>query len=313
MCNARFVIDESSWEEVETLDALTVESVFDSLLDRIETARDRAEPVVRSSYLYEFAAGPTLRIHQLLFQSDILEHDLRLQISVALSKMDCWDETEDPNELDVILEGISLTSPSIAWAHQQVVERRALACLPLRSARRTGALSVEVGGHARPLHFVTNEAQHRAFFRDAIQLENADERLFADLASSAFPDLYWADGVWQGLGSFSRPFIACRDSLIEHLSVLDDHGARIFHEHQASNPQEIERRLKASGVEASDENGRTKSNSKACQNRTRNFEGQGRTFFWHTKLQPQCDRIHFLYDPKNDRIVIGLFTKHCSP
>ena len=55
--------------------------------------------------------------------------------------------------------------------------------------------------------FVTEESEHVGFFRSVILWENADEAIFERLAQSAFPALEWADGVWRGLGHFSRPYI----------------------------------------------------------------------------------------------------------
>lgn len=42
-------------------------------------------------------------------------------------------------------------------------------------------------------------------------------------------------------------------------------------------------------------------------------------FWWHVKLRPHIDRIHFLYEPPRagsterdeGRIVVGLFKDHC--
>ena len=167
--------------------------------------------------------------------------------------------------------------------------------------------------------FVTEESEHVGFFRSVILWENADEAMFERLAQSAFPALEWADGVWRGLGHFSRPYIEVRDELVRCLGGLGDHGAACFHEHNV-DPRRLSGVLSARvGSETSDENGNTKSHKPSERDRTRRHPGINKVFWWHVKLRPHVDRIHFLYEspsvsaplPEHGRIVIGLFKDHC--
>jgi len=214
-------------------------------------------------------------------------------------------------ELEVCIGGQDLLSPSIAFAHARMAARRAIACLPLSSAGRRGQVDVEVNGRVLPIHFVTDEGEHRNFFRDVIEIEEADEDSFSRLAPSAFPDLAWADTIWGGLSQFSMPFRDLRNAVTLHLAVLDDHGAALFRDLQRTRPQEISPRLGSHGAPATDENGRTKANSRARRERTCLYDGHERTFWWHTKLQPDVNRIHFLFDSNAERIVVGIFARHC--
>ena len=169
------------------------------------------------------------------------------------------------------------------------------------------------------LFFVTEESEHVDFFRSVILRENADEAMFERLARSAFPALEWADGVWRGLGHFDRPYVEVRDELVRCLGGLGDHGAACFHEHGA-DPRRLSGVLSARvGSETSDENGNTKSYKPSERDRTRRHCGIEKVFWWHVKLRPHVDRIHFLYEPpsvsaplpEHGRIVIGLFKDHC--
>ena len=169
------------------------------------------------------------------------------------------------------------------------------------------ALRAEVGG----LLLVENPEAH---------LHPAGQsRIGGFLARSAFPALDWADGVWRGLGHFSRPYIEVRDELVRYLGGLSDHGAACFHEHRA-DPRRLSRVLSARvGSETSDENGRTKGHPPSRRDRTRRHRGIDKVFWWHVKLRPHVDRIHFLYEPpsvsapwpEHGRIVVGLFKDHC--
>ena len=99
-----------------------------------------------------------------------------------------------------------------------------------------GSRSGYFGGHqARFWSVVSEESEHVGFFRFVILLENANETMFECLARSAFPTLDWADGVWCGLGHFSRPYIEVRDELVRYLGGLSDHGTTCFHKYLAGD------------------------------------------------------------------------------
>ena len=139
------------------------------------------------------------------------------------------------------------------------------------------------------------------------------------LAGSAFPALAWADNVWRGLRRFSRPYIAVRDELVRYLGGLSDHGAACFAEF-AADPNTLADVLSARiGASTSDENGDTKRHPPSRRDRTRRHRGINKVFWWHVKLQPHVDRIHFRWEPpsapraepREGLIVVGLFKHHC--
>ena len=96
--------------------------------------------------------------------------------------------------------------------------------------------SGDFGVHqARFWSVVSEESEHVGFFRFVILLENANETMFECLARSAFPTLDWADGVWCGLGHFSRPYIEVWDELVRYLGGLSDHGTTCLHKYLAGD------------------------------------------------------------------------------
>jgi hypothetical protein len=216
----------------------------------------------------------------------------------------------------VSIAGTEFDAPSIAYSWEMGDAGTTLACLPVDCPGRRGILAVTVGGVERPVYFVTTDAEHVDFFRFAIDFEDADEGAFPAIATSAFPELRWADGVWSGLNKFSRPFRDLRSQLVNHLSVLNDHASELFRTLSSTRPDEIGRRLSALGADASDENGRTKRHAPCQRDRTRTYNGRHLTFWWHTKLQPNVDRIHFLYHAEDERhrgfIIVGIFVDHCT-
>jgi len=96
--------------------------------------------------------------------------------------------------------------------------------------------------------------------------------------------------------------------LTKHLGVLSDHGKQIFKDPWINAPA----MFGSYGVELSDENGKTKGNSKAEKERTININGTDIIFWWHSKLEPDRDRIHFYPDRIKDggRLLVGIFCSH---
>jgi hypothetical protein len=316
---ARFVIDESSWmNATEYADALP--DAVDALLERLDVARERREQVAKHPYIYEVEIGGGRQLYSMLFDPECpspLAHDVAALLQLALDRSATLDDSGF-SSYEVTIAGSPRLAPAVAWAHAQRSENRAVAVLPLPFDHSPqGECEVVVDGLARRLHLVTTEQEHRAFFRNVIQVEDTDEEYLAALAESAFPTLSWADGVWRGLGDFSKPYRDLRAVLVVHLGVLDDRGAEIFTTWQSTDFRQIGPRLSALGAEASDENGRTKQYKPAEKDRTRRYQGRDHVFWWHTKLQRHEDRIYFLHipgdPPPHGHIVIGIFKKHCTP
>ena len=230
-----------------------------------------------------------------------------------LDKLPCWDEQLDCPFLEYERRGVTTLGPSVSLAHHFITKRLAVGLFPLCFREFGGPDDVTVAEVTHQLHFVTNEREHREFFRAAIELERVTAKRFEALARSAFPDLSWADSVFKDINNFSKPFIAVRDTVVGHLSVLNDDASRIFAEKLATAPSEIETLLASAGVTASDENSKVKSNNEARRARTRQVDGEDYIFYWHTKLEPHIDRIHFLYDQDSHKVIVGLFTTHCEP
>lgn len=288
-------------------------------LERLNTARERKEYVVKHEAFYETDLGSDVRnfIRLCLIQNVVwnLIKTSRNSSFVTLEQIIDFDDA-GLAEYDVSLVESVRFAPGVAWAHARVSEQHHVAVLPLPlHGVPSGEVSVEVAGFIKKIIFVTDEAQHVNFFRSVIKLENADESKFKHLAQSAFPALEWADNVWSGLRDFSRPYINIRDELIHYLAGLNDHGAKCFYK-RSNNPSELSKYV---GTETSDENGATKKFQPSKRDRTRIHCGIKKVFWWHVKLRRHAYRIYFLYEsrsihqpsPEYGRIVIGIFKDHC--
>jgi len=127
-------------------------------------------------------------------------------------------------------------------------------------------------------------------------------------ALSAFPDIDFAPGAFNGIKDMSKPYRELVKPLVRHLSAFSDHGKRIFSGPWAQVPAEFG----ALRVDISDENGNTKGNSEARKDRTIIIDGTDIVFWWHSKLEPDRDRIHIYPDriPKGGRLLVGIFCCH---
>ena len=318
---ARFVLDESSWAgATEASQAGVLTDAIERLLERLDVARDRGEGIVKHADFYETDLGDGVRLFSPLFELDgpvRLDRDVANRLFLALDQTNDFDDTK-LTEYDAGIGGEVRFAPGLVWAHTSCPEGHQIAVLPLPLTEvPVGKVPVTVDDATLEIFFVVGESQHLNFFRAVIALENADEVTFERLARSAFPALDWADGVWRGLGHLSRPYIVVRDELVRCLGGLSDHGAVSFDEF-AADPHRLAHVLSARiGARTSDENGATKQYSQSRRDRTRRHRGIEKVFWWHVKLRPHVDRIHFVYEPspgprpREGRIVVGLFKKHC--
>ena len=321
---ARFVLDESSWSgatEASLVGALA--DAIERLLERLDAARDRDESVVKHENYYETDFGDGVRLYASLFDPRCpvrLDRDLTNRLITALDRANAFDDSQ-LTQYDAEFHGDVRFAPGVVWAHTSCREGHHVAVLPLPLGEvPVGKVAVAVADATLQIFFVGGESQHVDFFRSIVALENADEAKFERLARSAFPALDWADNVWSGLGHLSRPYIEVRDKLVRCLGGLSDHGAACFREFQVSDPRQLARCLSAKiGAKTSDENGATKQYPQSRRDRTRRHCGIDKVFWWHVKLQPTTDRIHFLYEPPSaslagssgSHIVVGLFKDHC--
>lgn len=322
--SARFVLDESSWAGAAgTESAVVLTDAIEQLLERLDVARARGESVVKHADYYETDLGDGVQLYSLLFVPDCplrLDHDLLQRLILALDRTNDFDDSTIA-AYDAAIDGTVRFAPGLAWAHASCREGRYVAAFPLPLGEGlVGRVAVTVADAVQEIFFVAEESQHVDFFRSVIALENADEAGFERLARSAFPALEWADGIWGGLRAFSRPYIDVRGELVRRLGGLSDHGAACFDSFLAGDPGQLAGSLSARvGAQVSDENGATKQHAPSRQDRTRRHRGADKVFWWHVKLRPNVDRIHFLYEPPsaspagpdNSRIVVGLFKDHC--
>lgn len=308
----RFAVDDAPWAPDEVVPE-ALEAGLDTLADRLLEARERGEDVGLYDGFWGLHLVGAHQPEHLLFDAAnprALGRDVRLRVARLLDQLaaNAFDEGSLP-DVEADVAGARLLTPAAILAWAEAGGRRAVGCITPPCSGRAGATAVAVGGELRTVHYVIDEATHVAFFRAAIELENADEDGFAALAPSAFPRLGFAENVWRGLRDLSRPYRDRRDDLVLHLGVLNDRGAEIFglREHL-----EIERAFAGHGITISPESTETMADGKCRAAREATFDGSRLVFEWHTKIEPHQDRIHvrFVPAPPTNRVVVGIIHRH---
>jgi len=308
----RLVIDDAAWapDDVAPDD---LEDALHALADRILVSTRRRERVGFYVDLWNQTLVGTHTLSMLIHEADnprALSRDVRRRLARLFDELssDTFDESALP-ALEVEIHGERLLSPAAVFAWTATSERRAIGCITPFTSARNGRLSVSIDGHHQLVHFITDEATHVAFFRDAIRIENADEDDFAALAPSAFPALVFVDGVFRGLRDLSRPYRDRREDLILHFSVLSDHGPAIF---ALGHNAKIETEFMSRKITISRETRETIADGRCRRARERAHRGTVLVFDWHTKIELHLDRIHVYWDADtaDGKVLVGVIHRH---
>jgi hypothetical protein len=325
----RFVLEEASWAWDGSNREAYIERI-ELLLDRLDVARERHESFAASRELLEQKILDAHTLNDLFWSPDLplnLPSEVRQRLAALFLAIRYWDDEIEWPAVDVVIAGTRVLSPSAALAHARVNQRAATACLPL-PGRWSGPCELAVEEVKKQVHFVVDEPSHRAFFRDILELERADEAVLAELVPHAFPDLFFLENVWDGLRQFQGGYARVRDDLHHLLAVLDDHGAWVFTDEtgrlSSDDPvsgeakrtpltnQLIERRFKRWGFEIAPENPDVRANGACRRARERELKGQTLYCEWHYKFEKHVNRAH-IHPPvgvSGGKVVVAIFRDH---
>ncbi|NTZ82561.1 hypothetical protein FCJ61_05980 [Burkholderia metallica] len=308
----RLVVEETSWrfDDIPAPDCL---EALEILLDRIDDAYAEGHDSCYSEDLFDVFVLGDRRFFDLCNEDSplLIPADVRERIASIFGRLPRWQELSLPDSFDVFVEtGAAEFAPSIAWAHAQSADEpgNGPACLVFEPARATGCYRVTVQNRTCDMWFVSSRQSYNNYFRALIERFSSSPAEMEALSHSAFPDLDFRAECFGGIKDMSKPYRELAKPLVHHLSALSDHGARVF-----SGPREqVAAEFGALGVDISNENGNTKSDREALNERTKVVNGADVVFLWHTKLERHCDRIHLSADglSTGQRLLIGIFCQH---
>lgn len=312
----RFVIDETSWKFNGLSQAVFLEKI-ETFLDLIDSQIEKGNIVCYSEDLFHSQVFGDLCFYDLYnpVAPISIPWYIRERISITFAHLQKWEDFDSwPTSFDIKIlpHGILEPAPSIAWAHHRnnsnVIDT--IASLVFPGGRVTGFFDVEVANVTRPAWFISSEIDCVKFFRWIILNGTTSPAQLERFANAAFPQLDFVPNVFNGIKTMSKPYILLLPNIVHHLSIFSDEGKKIF-----SGPHiDVPAKFGSLGLNVSDENGNTKSNSEAKKDHTRTFNGKETQFWWHSKLELDRDRIHLDPTPLNSRqkIVIGIFCRHLT-
>ncbi|MHC2371320.1 hypothetical protein ACVIQT_005968 [Bradyrhizobium diazoefficiens] len=244
-----------------------------------------------------------------------ISYEVRERVAAIFARLQTWQDLDCdwPDSFEVSVDGAALeAAPSIAWAHAQTTRgiQHSAACIAHPTRRREGCVEVILSDRTQAVWFVSSAQQFQCFFRWLIAHATRNHNEMLELCKPAFHSLDFVDGALDGIKSMSRPYNHIVGDIVRHLSAFSDHGQRIF-----SGPwSRVSAEFGPLGVDISDENGGTKSNRIARNERTRIHQGVETVFWWHSKIEPHRDRIHISPEnvKKGEPIVVGIFCEHLT-
>lgn len=310
----RFVVDETSWR----FDQLSPDNCIEALetmLDQLEDAHEQGVSACYSEDLFHTPVYQDMCFYELyLPESPVtIPHEVQERISCIFSSISKWEDLPLPwpQTLEVqVGENLEVYAPSLAWAHTQTIQSpaKSVACVVLPGGRDTGLQPVTVDGIATNLWFVEDKQNYCGFFRWLIKETTNNPAEMENHASSAFPNVEFVKGAFNGIKSMSKPYRVLVESIVHHLGVFSDDSQRIFSLPWQRAPSEFG----ALGVNISDENGKTKQDKDARDQRTLKVDGTNITFWWHSKIERNLDRIHIYPDniPDDGQLLVGIFCRH---
>lgn len=239
----------------------------------------------------------------------LIDRDTRNRFFGLISRCPDWDDSL-PVATDIAVgDADPALALSIAYAHTCALSGRGVACLVFGGcSRRSFLLTTSTHGSAK-VFFFTCAATFSEFWRGLYELEDIPEAGFFELAERAFPELIFNPDL--SFRRFEGAYRGLRDKVILHLGVLNDHFLAA-HRDAAGLPSAVEPLLTAKGCSGvSPESPKThKSEAKMRQ---RDVQYQGRTVRceWHSKIEPQRNRIHFKFgEAFGNKVFIGIFVDH---
>ena len=304
--------------------------LLDEFLGRAQTARERQETVWIGDDLQTSAVFDGLDIWSLSSSESPIQipFDIWQELAAFFSRAPRYaDEPIWPPGMEEVRietdDRASSDNPDLAWAHHSVRAGKAVGCLGLTT---TGVHHTVSSLGAAQIHWVTSESTHRQFWRDAIEIEGDSASTLERFASHAFPDLFFVDGVWSGLGRLAGGYTALRTDVRKCLATLDDYGYWAFQcpppalsIGETSGPtgilpsnQIIERRFLGLGLTMAPEKPNVYLDNR-CRT-SREVTVGTRTLYceWHQKFEPHRNRLH-VHGPTaetDNKVVIAIFDEH---
>ncbi len=163
---------------------------------------------------------------------------------------------------------------------------------------------------------VDNESNLIARYRSHIVHTSPSEEVIWSYSDIMWSNLYFVKENVE-FKNFDLHYRNAVEIVVRHLSYLNDFSQ----DHKQNDPDNFIGEAGSQGVDLSPESPNTHKNKDAMKERWVSIGGESVLCEWHTKLQPQIDRIHFnigsslshsVSNITKGKVVIGIFTDHLT-
>ena len=156
------------------------------------------------------------------------------------------------------------------------------------------------------MRLVSSPSEICDFWRFILAADLCGAEELNDVLAIAFPCVVFSDEFDASMSALEGDRRQNWGRVLKHLAVLSDQASRIFRE----SPQSHERiaALGSCGIDASPDSPKTHGNHKAMGARVFSFSGRGVVCEWHSKLEPNRNRIHFAV--AEDVVYVGRWVAH---
>ena len=305
MPECRFAVDEGALSLVNVPQAERDVSLI-ALVDQLEALRVSGECVhlVEDWGSVECLAGKNFAETMVNYQ--VLDRDQSFRLLDLLGRCVAWNQT-GPVDPEVVVDGKDCRAEGVAWAREQAVVRNWTAVVTTPNRFISGLHTVDTPAQSQPVdvYFSVSAADHPGFFQLLYEWDDISESEFFKRARLAFPRLVFAADI--SFGKFQGAYRTLRPKVVDHLGRINDRFPELYAAEKGM-PIEISSRL---GIEVSIE-GNTRSSERLMRLRDVEFGGQVYRCEWHSKIEPNRNRIHFcvIDGIAETKILIGIFHEH---
>lgn len=307
MPESRFVLDEGALSLNDVPKAEREDSLM-ALIEQLDALRASEESVqvIDNWGAVECLGGND--VAETMVQFQVLDPDQSLRLLTLLDRCVALSQTADADvDSEVVVDGGICTGEGIAWAHDQVVLENwtAIITTPHRFAGGLHSVDKPSLSQVVDVYFNASIEDHPGFFRLLYEWEDVSESEFFERAGLAFPRLVFASDI--SFRKFQGPYRTLRPKVVDHLGRINDSFPEVY---AAENgmPNEISSRI---GIDVSFE-GNTRSSERLMRLRDVVFRGQVYRCEWHSKIEPNRNRIHFrvIDGIAGTEVLIGIFHEH---
>jgi hypothetical protein len=324
-----FVLNSEEWN-FEKWDSDDILNILESVLERVAVSKQRGEKIW---------IGDDFQSKSMLNGEDLwsflgnekvsnISQEVKNELAAWLGTANYYADEEIPlammDDAEISVDkGASEQNLDLAWAHHNILCRKAVACLSLcqsgvrSSTSKTGTVSI---------HYVLDEKSVLEFWRDAIDIERDCRETIERIGPHAFPNLYFYPQVWKGLDDLTDGYSPLRHTIRNYLEGLNDYGSWIFsakgsdlrrddnkiYVESSASDKIVMERFAAIQLDVSPE--KAKVEDHVASRTAREVLVKGRILYceWHGKFEPHQNRIYF-HKPvpeSGHRIVIGKINRH---